>query len=284
MKLTRRLNPFYLYKRRERIALFLRMGIWQPAQVYLATHNILRTVNDRQLAALQGRHKGERCFIIGNGPSLLISDLDRLKNEITFAANKIYLAFAETDWRPTYYTVLDVLVAEHNHENIRQLRLTKIFDEAVKEYFPNSPDIIWLKYRPSPSQNGEIQFAFSTDILLGCYPGWSVTYEQLQLAFYMGIREIYLIGVDFSFILPKSTGQMSIHGEIMEFQGEVNHFHPDYRKSGETWTMPRLDLQHQAYLSAKEVVVAQGGKIYNASRTTALDVFPLIDFDKIVAT
>ena len=35
-------------------------------------------------------HKGKRCFIIGNGPSLTGSELDLIKEEITFASNKIF--------------------------------------------------------------------------------------------------------------------------------------------------------------------------------------------------
>jgi hypothetical protein len=242
-----------------------------------------REINKQRLLKLKDKHKGQRAFVIGNGPSLRISDLDRLKGEVTFASNKIYLAFEETDWRPTYYTVLDVLVAENNNETIRKQKLTKIFDEAVREYFSDAYDIIWLKYRHCPDKNGKKQFDFSTDILLGCYPGWSVTHEQLQLAFYMGIRKIYLIGVDFCFTVPKPTGEMSGHGEVLRHEGEQNHFHPNYRQPGETWTMPKLDLQYQAFLAAKRVVEANGGKIYNASRKTVLDIFPKVNFDEIVS-
>ena len=46
-------------------------------------------------------HKGKRGFIIGNGPSLKINDLDMPKNDISIASNKIYLAFNQTKWRPT---------------------------------------------------------------------------------------------------------------------------------------------------------------------------------------
>ena len=52
-------------------------------------------------------HKGKRCFIIGNGPSLQMSDLEILyKNkEICFGVNRIFLGFNDTEWRPDYYVV-----------------------------------------------------------------------------------------------------------------------------------------------------------------------------------
>jgi len=238
---------------------------------------------EHRLMALEDIHKGKRGFIIGNGPSLQINDLDRLKNEITFASNKIYLAFDQTAWRPTYYTVLDVLVAQNNQHAISQLKnLTKIFDKAVEPYFGRDKNIIWLSYCAPSTQDGELLFDFSTDAFLGIYPGWSVIYEQLQLAFYMGIREIYLIGIDFKFVLSPSTERQSLHGEILAHQGEINHFHPDYRQMGEQWTTPQLDKQYQAFICAKDTLEKYGGAIYNASRKTALDVFPQVDFDTIV--
>ena len=49
----------------------------------------------RRLAALKDIHKGQRAFIIGNGPSLKQTDLTKLKNEFTFGMNRIYLLFPE---------------------------------------------------------------------------------------------------------------------------------------------------------------------------------------------
>jgi len=74
-----------------------------------------------QIKKLKNIHKNKRAFIIGNGPSLCISDLDRLKDEVTFACNKIYLAFDQTDWRPTYLFLADTMVAKNNVERIESL-------------------------------------------------------------------------------------------------------------------------------------------------------------------
>ena len=60
-----------------------------------------------RIMELKGSHKGERCFIIGTGPSLTVEDLNLLKNETTFATNRIYEVFDKTDWRPTYYVNQD---------------------------------------------------------------------------------------------------------------------------------------------------------------------------------
>ena len=238
--------------------------------------------DERKVAGLKDIHKGRRCFIVGNGPSLKIQDLDLLKSEITFACNKIYLAFNETEWRPTYYSVLDILVAENNADMITKLPLCKIFLDDLRSYFPTAKDIIWIRSLPAPKVKGEYVGMFSDNALKGVYGGWTVIYPQIQLAFFMGIKQIYLIGVDFAFDVPQRTGKICQHGEILQHQGERNHFHPEYRRPGETWTMPRLDLQLKAFAASQKAIEGRGGCIYNASRRTALEVFPKADFDSIV--
>lgn len=39
------------------------------------------------LASIKNSYNGERCFVLGNDPSLRTSDLDKLTNEVTFASN-----------------------------------------------------------------------------------------------------------------------------------------------------------------------------------------------------
>ncbi|MDA9981767.1 DUF115 domain-containing protein [Gammaproteobacteria bacterium] len=250
---------------------------------WLRANGIAITANDHRVASLKDKYKGRRCFIIGNGPSLRITDLDKLKNEITFASNKIYLAFDQTQWRPTYYSVIDVLVAENNRSEINELNLFKVFGETVRPYFRKAKDILWLKMLRAPGFNRNYAGRFSTNALKGVYGGASVVYSQIQFAFYLGIKEVYLIGVDYSFEVPKPTGQQCESGEILEHRGENNHFHPEYRKLGERWTTPLLDLQYKAYLAANATFTEHGGKIYNASRKTALDVFTQVNFDHIIA-
>jgi hypothetical protein len=98
----------------------------------------------------------------------------------------------------------------------------------------------------------------------------------------MGIRELYLLGIDFDFIISKQTGtRTESDEELLQSNGEVNHFHPEYRSKGELWTMPRLDIQYDAFRTARYFFEEAGGMIYNSSRRTKLDVFPLVEFDDI---
>ena len=62
--------------------------------------------------------------------------------------------------------------------------------------------------------------------------------------------------------------------EALKSAGEVNHFHPDYRKPGEAWAVPNMEGQRYSFQSARDRFQAAGRKVINASRVTKLDVFP----------
>lgn len=234
-------------------------------------------INNRRLLDLKDIHRGKRAFLIGNGPSLRIEDLDKLKNEITFASNKIFLAFDQADWRPTYYTMADHIVAQNNREIIHSLKLKKIFAHSVRDYLKDQKDIIFTN---PPTEEGDETW----DLIKGVRAGYSVLNFDLKLAYWMGIREVYVIGVDFYFEDNSiRTGRFEKGNEVIISVGEHNHFHPDYRKPGETWTIPRLDKQREEFIRARQMYEAAGGKIYNASRQTKLDAWERVDFDQAAA-
>jgi hypothetical protein len=226
--------------------------------------------------SLRDIHRGRRAFVIGNGPSLTIDDLHHLKEEITFGANKIYLAFSETEWRPTYYTVSDFLVARNNHVQIEKVETTRFIADIYRPFFPNGMDPIWFNLIVDEMDSSGNQNYFSRQAEVGIYPGGSVLIAQLQLAWHMGIREIYMIGLDFRFDhLPGKKAQ------ILTAHRELNHFHPEYRTLGEEWNWPDLETQRIAFAEARKVFEAEGGRIFNASRRTCLDVLPRIDYDQL---
>lgn len=221
-------------------------------------------------------HKGQRCVILGNGPSLRGDDLTSLQGEVTFAANKIYLLYKDTPWRPTYYNVEDELVAVQNDRDIvsrvgpvrkaffrREFRTR--FAEMANTLFYDD----WHNYRPFPR--------FSTDPATGMFWGSTVTYINLQLAYWMGFEEIYFIGMDFSFLTPKTFEKDG----LLRGGGEINHFSPEYRKVGERWNQPNLDLQLRAFEYGRDWLNSRGVKVFNATRGGKLEVFPRVSFDDV---
>ncbi|MDY0238323.1 MAG: DUF115 domain-containing protein [Campylobacterales bacterium] len=231
---------------------------------------LLSKINYVKLFKLKNNHINKRAFIIGNGPSLNISDLNKLQNEITFAANKIYLSFDETKWRPTYYFVTDNLVYSQNYTKIKNLKLNSFFPVSIASSKPKIKNSIYFNL------NYKYPAKFNINPINGMYSGSTVVYVMLEFAIYMGIKELYIIGLDFSFNLPSKISSKEIVSE-----GEINHFHKEYRSIGEKWTKPNMQKQEEAFIKVKEYCAKYDIKIYNASRSSKLDVFEKVNFDKI---
>lgn len=236
---------------------------------------LLRRDEARRIADFYGRHAGQRCFILGNGPSLQVADLPRLRGEVTFGHNKIFLAFDETDWRPTYYNVEDYKVIDQNRDRINALQG---FPKLLYRYHPGTwvRDAWTLEYDLHLAPEGRFPL-FSDNPFHGLYCGFSVCYSSLQWAYFMGFREVYLLGMDFNFVVPN----VNERGEIVS-QGERNHFSDKYRTPGEIWVTPKLEQQAQAFAYGRDWLSARGVRVYNATRGGKLEVFPRVDFDTLV--
>ena len=255
---------------------FIRYNIFRDIRSFLGLFGFHLCENDRRLASFKNLHKHERCFVLGNGPSLKIADLDRLQDEITFACNKIYLAFTETAWRPTYYMVEDDLVVLQNYDTINELSgFTKFFPERIKKIAPPFDNSLYFNMALPFSSTSRQHF--SSNAAYKVYNGSTVVYSMIQLACFMGFREIYLLGVDFNFSVKDET-----KGKVLVSEGEINHFHPDYRKDGEKWHKPRLHDQKKAFLAARESMKKLDCTIYDATRGGKLTVFQKVHLDDIL--
>src|SRR3546814_9326201 len=66
---------------------------------YGAFQGLHRDIPD--IAQFKDRHRGERCFILGGGPSLKKIDPGKLRNEVKFAVNGIFLIYEWIGFEPT---------------------------------------------------------------------------------------------------------------------------------------------------------------------------------------
>jgi len=271
-------NPFKtVWEKRHRIMPYVKRQC-RIGERWLAHYlKIVLHKNEKELLALHNRYLGERCFIIGNGPSLTWTDLDRLIPEYSFASNKIYLSYEFTHFRPSFYTVIDSYVFDNNRKEIDQIQSKKLFPS----YFEQKMDGRGAVFFRSAGQN---LGGFGAEPVFGkqIYGGYSVVFAQLQLAWYLGFRKLYLIGMDHTWHLP--TGEkpeQDGYYQVLVGGGEVNHFHPTYRKLGEKWTLPQPKEQEIAYRHARAYIEAHGGIIQNATRGGKLEVFDRVNFDSL---
>lgn len=247
---------------------------------YINSLNHERDKYSGSIEKLKNKHKDKRFFLLGNGPSLNIDDLELLKNEITLAANKIYLVYKNTSWRPKYYFVEDNLVYTQNYNEIRDLKDSiKLFPRYALNWEKPIKDSYYFNLKQFPNRDDFPQF--NPDPINGMFWGSTVVFTMIQWAIYLGSKEIYLLGVDFNFDVPKKQLVNEDNRIELICEGENNHFHKDYRKIGEKWNLPNLETQVKSFTKAKANAEEHGIKIYNASRETKLEVFERINFDKL---
>ncbi len=259
------LNPIYISKNRSEI--------FSIIHNYFNKLGIPLNKNERRITALRNIHKGKRAFIIGTGPSLKISDLDKLKNEITFAFNRIYLAFNMTHFRPRYYLVFDSLVIEQSYKEINKLEgFFKIYPKDKSKLAIDKKTIILNPWEEKSS-------SFSTNLLSYVFIVETVTTVALQLAFYMGIKEIFLLGMDFDY--NSLNKQQNKTKRAVTSDGTVDHFLPNYRKKGDIWNLPDLDTMKKEFLTVKSIFKQDSRTIYNATRGGKLEIFPRVEFDSL---
>lgn len=247
----------------------------------------------RRLEAFRGLHEGRRCFIIGNGPSLRLQDLERLKQEICFGANTIYALYTHTAWRPTYYCAWDpVFCKEMMSEKESMLRLTEgceaaftsLFNDAIK--YRDDADMKNLYYmRPIHKLEDNGLPVFSGDCAECVYTSGTITYGMLQMAVYMGFREIYLLGVDCRYSMEVHNDNtvtrtdMINHMDILE-EEERRFYDATFDRHGVS-SITYIDQHRLGYQAAREYAESHGIKIYNATRGGKLEVFERVDFDSL---
>lgn len=216
-------------------------------------------------------HRGERCFIIGNGPSLKNTDLHLLKNEHTFGMNRLYLAFPEMGFSTTYYTSMNDLVVEQCAEDISALKIPKFLSWRAKKWI--TPDeqtqFIYSTYTGA---------RFSRDVTRRVWESATVTYVALQLAYYMGFSTVILIGVDHNFI-TQGTPNTTITSQ----GDDPNHFSPNYFGKGFRWQLPDLDTSEIGYQLAKDAFESNNRQVLDATVGGKLAIFPKVEYKGLFA-
>lgn len=223
-------------------------------------------------------HTGDRCFIIGNGPSLTATDLDLLKRnqEISFAFNRVYHIFDQTDWRPTYYMFQDEKMLKGSITDVNRMNVPIKFIPVQNRYYYDIHIDGAIHYKLIHERDDDTRRAFSTDAATGLCTGETVVYCAMQLATYMGFKEIFLLGVDHSF--HKSLNNQ---GEIVIDPDGKDYFCESYNADKDELYIPNTENTTKTYQDAKRYLEELGVKVFNATRGGKLEVFDRVDFDTL---
>lgn len=258
-------------KIKKRNTLYLMYKLLLFPILIIPTH-IKIMVCKKYIATSRDKHIGERCFIIGNGPSLSVNDLDKLENEICFGTNAIYTIFQQVKWRPRYYCVQDGKFIWRNSKDISKISESQKFVCIERSY--RYPRIVCAKYMGIDTERFYPNMPkFSEDISECIYEGFSVTYMCMQLAVYMGFKEIVLLGMDHNYSV-----ELNPDGSLSYNESAQDHFN----KFDKVTNVPQLFNVELAYRKALEVSKEKDISIYNATRGGKLEIFERKSLEEIL--
>lgn len=240
----------------------------------------------RRLGKLKDIHAGERCFIIGNGPSIRQQYLTKLKDEITFAVNWFVLHKQFLELNINYYCIsspkmwndgkgfLEPLYTKLNaHENT-----VKFLEHTARplckrlDLFPGH-EVYFVKLDYSKAVRDGF---LSLDISKNTHEGNTVMIALcLPIAYYMGFKEVYLLGCDCDYQLGEADDWSRAY-----FYNASEH--RSERDSNEWMLNYWQDYVFRSYEVIKAAFEADGRKIYNAGVGGKLEVFERVDFESIL--
>lgn len=221
----------------------------------------------KRLKIFKNKHLGKDCFIIGNGPSLNHMDLVPLNNYYTFGLNKIYLIFDRVDLNLTYHVAVNRYVIQQSASVFEKFSHPTFlsYKASVRTIKPHS-HIYYI------FTGGER--TFRKHLYQEVWEGFTVTYVALQIAFFMGFKRVFLIGVDHNY---RAEGQPKEKQYLRT--DDINHFDPSYFKNNE-WQLPELEGSELAYHMALFSYKEHDRQIYDATINGKLKIFPKITYDE----
>ena len=231
-----------------------------------------RKADSGALRSLKGRYRNRAMLIVGNGPSLNQTPLHSFVGAPSIGMNKIDLIYGRTPWRPTLVVcVNDIVVMQH---------AASLVAAGVPVF------LSWKSRRFVPARDRHrvnfflslIDDEFSADISAGVAASPTVTYAALQFAYYMEADPVILLGVDHSF-----TASGAANSIARRSGDDMNHFDPNYFKSGSYWGVPDLEGSERVYRLAKHAFDRAGRVVLDATIGGKLSVFPKISLDSALA-
>lgn len=242
-------------------------------------------------ASLKNRYRGQRCFIVGNGPSVKQIDLPRLRGEAVFSVSNGYLHEDYATMAPAYHCVPQITYGRMTEADVvswfcemdrgigrAELFLNETEATLVRQYglFPKRT-VHYLALRNSFDDLGDRRIIDLT----GPVPRVeSVPVMTLTIALYMGFKEIVLLGIDhdhfktgryvYAFAPQAQKGKDS----TVKDSGEVAiSRYDDFQSLARLWRQYRV---------LRDIAQANGVSIVNASPSSELDEFPRVRLDDLL--
>lgn len=251
--------------------------------------------------ALAGKFSGNRCFILGTGPSINEQDILKLKNEQTFVVNTFWKHPDYKEFNPKHYAFIDTKAflkdeSQNNYFKEQFINSASFLRTLPTKFFfhIDGKDMIEdLKLFPkeqvyylAPSGFFKEKLNFNIDISRVIPNPKNVIIACIIVAVYMGFKEIYLLGCEHDFLAYPSNFEWNKHfyktedfnmnnlEDVKKYALQITSYEELINDAKSLFTNYRL-------LNAKIKSIGPEIKIFNATPNSFLDVFPRIKFENI---
>ncbi len=251
-------------------------------------------------AKFKGIHAGERCFVIGNGPSVAKMDLSCLKDEYVFTVNQAARNKQFSEIKSNYHFWVDQNFFKGDDDDPGTAELIKTMfavntpGNKPECFFPiNQKGFIKKHGLDSTISANYISMQyeivddnFPVDMTKSLPCPMTVVHACIFAAIYMGFSEIYLLGCDNtglvaninSFIESENDGIYSYEISENEKKRMANLF--QYESLEQYVYSFYKNLVNYRYIS--RYCGKHGIKIANCTPTTTIDSIERIPFEKVM--
>ncbi len=214
---------------------------------------------------LYEQQHGQTGVIVCNGPSLNKTDLSPLADVPYILMNRGYLLADRLPSSPIALCVSARLVLEQYGSEIAGLDTNLFLSAEHKQHMARTDRVAYTAL--------DLRWQFATRIGSSLFPGYTVTFLALQLAYHFGWTKVLIIGMDHRY---SEGGNPRV---IATTQGsDPNHFDPNYFGHGSKWAWPALQMNDHSYRLARHAYESDGRRIIDCTVNGACEVFEKGEF------
>ena len=252
-------------------------------------------------ACFKDVHKGQRCFIIGNGPSLKEQDLTKLENEYVFTCNQIMrnpvFPKLKTNYHfwadPTFFNLdptkaedqelLNVMLGVNTEDNRPVNFFAQEGYEFVKSFsLKEKLDVRFFAHRLELTEgydNGILFEKFVPNL-------HTVVHYAVAMAIYMGFSEIYLLGCDCTNVLTAANTRLTA-GDGAEYGYKITENEKKRMQSRNQTILMEDELNSfynvfRGYRILDQVCKKEDKRLYNCTKGGLLDCIERKQYEEII--
>jgi Protein of unknown function DUF115. len=246
-------------------------------------------------------HKGQRCFIIGNGPSIKDVDFTKLSNEITFTVNQLPRLKKFPQLMTNYHIWCDERFFNLDKEDENDMELLEVMKKVKTDN--NSPVVFYKTSACAMIKEFKLDHVLNIEYFMDgpmvnelsdvdypmdrMFPVFSTCiHYAIVIAVYMGFSEIYLLGCDCTGIINTINARIEDSKEF-EYAYEINEKEKQrMKKVSEQTSIADEFLWYANLLKVYGVLFAysqrHGCKLYNATSSSIMENVPRVKLENII--